>query len=196
MCSPHETPQPPDEEILAIVNDRDEVIGSLDRREIHRSGLRHRAVHILVFNEDRHLLLQKRAAHKDVNPGLWDTSAAGHVAWGESYEAAAKRELHEELGIMKGSLNPCARLNAEAETGFEFVEVFTSQHRGDLEPDWHEITELQWVPIEEINLRVAAEDPTLTRSFQKIWREVTKSCEELKADDPQISGKTWISTAD
>ena len=88
-----------DLELLAIVDEDDEVVGSKTRREIHQAGLRHRAVHILVFNTQGHVCLQKRSMTKDVNPGAWDTSSAGHVDFGETYETAAKRELEEELGI-------------------------------------------------------------------------------------------------
>ena len=38
------------EEIFDVVNERDEVIGQQPRGEVHRLGLMHRAVHVLVFN--------------------------------------------------------------------------------------------------------------------------------------------------
>ena len=38
------------EEIFNVVNERDEVVGQNTRREVHRLGLKHRAVHVLVFN--------------------------------------------------------------------------------------------------------------------------------------------------
>ncbi len=38
------------EEIFDVVDDRDRVIGKQIRREVHRLGLKHRAVHLLVFN--------------------------------------------------------------------------------------------------------------------------------------------------
>jgi len=44
------------------------------------------------------VLLQHRAARKDVWPLRFDASAAGHVRFGESLEEAA-REVREELGI-------------------------------------------------------------------------------------------------
>jgi isopentenyldiphosphate isomerase len=44
------------------------------------------------------ILLQHRAARKDVWPLRFDASAAGHIRFGESLEEAA-REVREELGI-------------------------------------------------------------------------------------------------
>jgi isopentenyldiphosphate isomerase len=44
------------------------------------------------------ILLQHRAARKDVWPLRFDASAAGHIRFGESLEQAA-REVREELGI-------------------------------------------------------------------------------------------------
>ena len=38
-------------ELLSVVDENDHVIKTLYRHEIHASGLRHRAVHILVFNQ-------------------------------------------------------------------------------------------------------------------------------------------------
>ena len=39
------------EEIFDVVNERDEIIGQRARAEVHRFGLKHRAVHVLVFDE-------------------------------------------------------------------------------------------------------------------------------------------------
>src|SRR5882724_4390992 len=87
------------EEIFDVVNERDEVIGQNLRREVHRLGLRHRAVHVLVFNRRGELFLQKRSMTKDTFPGAWDSSASGHVDSGEDYDACAIRELREEIGL-------------------------------------------------------------------------------------------------
>src|SRR5688572_24288242 len=87
------------DEIFDIVNEKDEVIGQLPRREVHRQGLRHRAVHVLVFNARGEVFLQKRSMTKDNFPGTWDSSAAGHLDTGEAYDACALREVKEELGF-------------------------------------------------------------------------------------------------
>ncbi len=80
-------------ERLYEVDEHDRVVNARSRGDLHRLGLRHRAVHILVCNHKGDVFLQKRAMSKDINPGLWDTSAAGHVDFGESYVDSARREL-------------------------------------------------------------------------------------------------------
>ena len=69
------------------------------RSVVHARGLRHRAAHILAFDAGGRLYLQRRAFTKECSPGRWDTSAAGHLASGEDYATAARRELAEELGV-------------------------------------------------------------------------------------------------
>ena len=89
-------------EILTVVDEHDRVIGARRRDEIHRLGLRHRATHVLVFDLAGRLFLQRRGLHKDSNPGLWDSSVAGHVDDGESYDQCCIREIKEEIGIPGG----------------------------------------------------------------------------------------------
>jgi len=78
------------EEIFDVVNERDEVVGQAPRREVHARSLKHRAVHILVFNARGQVFLQKRSLKKDLHPGVWDSSTSGHLDTGEDYDAALK----------------------------------------------------------------------------------------------------------
>jgi isopentenyldiphosphate isomerase len=121
------------EEIFDVVNERDEVIDRRVRSEVHRLGLLHRAVHILVFNSRGQVFLQKRSMKKDKSPGLWDSSASGHVDAGEPYDTTAVRELREEIGLSLG--NPPERLfkiDACPETDNEFVWVYRCKAEGPL----------------------------------------------------------------
>lgn len=68
------------------------------RAQIHRDGDWHLAFFCWIVTPDGRVLLQKRAATKDVWPGRWDASAAGHVRFGEGL-AGALREIEEELGV-------------------------------------------------------------------------------------------------
>ncbi|MEP6822650.1 MAG: 16S rRNA (adenine(1518)-N(6)/adenine(1519)-N(6))-dimethyltransferase RsmA, partial [Chthoniobacterales bacterium] len=86
-------------EPFAVVDAADRVIGAAPRSTVHGNNLLHRAVHILLFNDAGEVFLQKRSLLKDRHPGVWDSSAAGHVDAGEEYDDAAERDLKEELGV-------------------------------------------------------------------------------------------------
>jgi len=114
------------EEYLEVVDEDNQVIGIASRQEIHEKGLRHRSVHIFIFNSKGKLYLQKRSPYKDQYPEHWDTSAAGHTDTGESPIEAAQRELMEELGL-DAPLTEVLQYPACLETGWEFVTLFTAR---------------------------------------------------------------------
>src|SRR5215510_5585248 len=119
------------EEIFDVVNERDEVIGKRTRAEVHRLGLMHRAVHVLVFNSEGKVFLQKRSMTKDRQPGLWDSSASGHLDVGESYDDCALRELREEIGLdLQAAPRRLFKLPASPETDQEHVWVYRCQADG------------------------------------------------------------------
>ena len=68
------------EEIIALVDENDNVIGGATRGEVHKKGLLHREVYIYIVNSKGQVLLQKR---KDVH--LWDHSASGHFPKKQNY---------------------------------------------------------------------------------------------------------------
>jgi isopentenyldiphosphate isomerase len=46
------------QELIAVVDENDQFIDNQPRNKVHQLGLRHRAVHILVFNDQQQLFLQ------------------------------------------------------------------------------------------------------------------------------------------
>jgi isopentenyldiphosphate isomerase len=158
------------QELIDVVDENDEVVGVETRGEIHRRRLMHRAVHILVFNQRGELFLQKRSMSKDENPGLWDSSAAGHVDSGEDYPGCARREIEEELGIVAiGPFEVLFKLPPSAETGFEHSMVYQYNYDGPLTLQEEEIDEGAWITSEAMNERVLAKDNELTEILVLIW---------------------------
>ncbi len=161
-------------EILAVVDEHDRVIDHKPRDIIHRQMLRHRAVHILLFNAQNQLFLQKRSIKKDLNGGLWDSSAAGHVDPDEDYHTAARRELEEELGVQAGSLEKLFKLEPTAALGMEFIQVYRHHHDGPLTLAPDEIEEGRWLEQSQVSERVSADAPNMTQTFKIIWRNYLK----------------------
>jgi len=156
-------------ELLDVVDRQDRIIDQRPRSEIHALALHHRAVHILVFNDLGQLLLQKRSMKKDLNKGLWDTSAAGHVDAGEIYSDCAPRELQEELGV-SADLSELFKLEPTPELGMEFIQVFSCLHNGPFTLAAEEIDECRWLGLDEVNGRVEKNEASLTETFKSIWR--------------------------
>jgi 8-oxo-dGTP pyrophosphatase MutT (NUDIX family) len=103
------------------------------KSEAHRRGLWHRCFHCWVAAQDEagpYLLLQRRAAGKDIWPGRLDVTAAGHLKSGEEVLEGGLRELREEIGLRvePARLVPLGtrRIEQEIPGGYdrEFHEVF------------------------------------------------------------------------
>lgn len=156
------------DEVYDIVDADDKVVGRASRAEIHAKGLLHRSVHIMVFNPRGDLFLQKRAPAKDENPGLWDTSSAGHVDSGEDYAAAAHRELREELGIA-GDLHPLMTFRACRETCWEHVAVFSCTTSKTITINPLEISEGRYWTLGEIQGLLSRDPGQFTSSFKLIF---------------------------
>lgn len=157
------------DEHFDVVDANDSVIARHPRGHVHASGLLHRAVHILVFNQSGDLLLQKRSAWKDREPSKWDSSAAGHLEPGETYAAAALRETDEELGISP-ALTRLGKISACVNTGQEFVEVFTAQHDGPFLLPPSEIECTAFFSPRLIDRWVADRPSDFAPGFLEVWR--------------------------
>ncbi len=158
-------------EMLDIVDAHNRVIGCAPRREVHRLGLRHRAVHMLIQDGEGRIYLQRRSPHKDVDADLWDTSAAGHVDRGEDYLDAARRELNEELGLNDVELHALCDLPARLETGEEFVRVYVGRTACEPRPDPREIVAGGWWSVSELTHWLAREPAVFTATFKQIYAE-------------------------
>ena len=162
------------DEIFDVVNERDEVIGQEIRREVHRLGLRHRAVHVLVFNRRGEVFLQKRSMTKDTFPGAWDSSAAGHLDSGEDYDACAVREMREELGVaLDAAPERLFRIEACVESGWEFVWVYRCEHEGPFTLHPEEIERGEWVAPEAVSQWIARAPEEFASAFVLLWGRYT-----------------------
>jgi isopentenyldiphosphate isomerase len=92
------------DELVDVVDAHDRVVTQATRREVRARNLRHRAAYILVFNAQGQLFVHRRTESKDIFPGYWDVTVGGILTAGEDYDAGARRELAEELGLTGVSL--------------------------------------------------------------------------------------------
>ena len=86
-------------EKVILVNEKDEIIGEMEKMEAHQKGVLHRAFSVFIFNDKNEMLLQKRASSKYHSGGLWSNTCCSHPRIGETEVAAGERRLQEELGF-------------------------------------------------------------------------------------------------
>ena len=166
--APREQGNDPTEK-FAVVDENDLVISALSRAEVHGNNLRHRAVHIFLFNRAGELLLQKRSPWKDRHPELWDSSAAGHVNAGEEFDQTAVRELKEELGV-ETKVTRVAKLAACEETGQEFIWLYRGEEEGPFAPAPSEIDALGFFPLRVIAEWIDKRPGDFAPGFIACWR--------------------------
>jgi isopentenyldiphosphate isomerase len=140
------------EEIFEVVDISGKIVGTAARSELHGNpSLIHRVVHVLVFDQDNRLLLQKRSMTKDAAPGKWDTSVGGHVNIGENLFAAARRETMEELGIDNCNLIFLYTHIFSNHIESELVATFTCTCEETFKINTEEIDEVRYWEMHSIN---------------------------------------------
>jgi len=145
------------EEIFETVDTEGRVIGLATRSEVHSNpALIHRVAHVMIFNTQGDLLLQKRSMNKDIGPGKWDTSVGGHVNPGEDVYSAAVREMNEELGIVLSDLqflySYLFRNHRESELVSTFSCVYV--YEGEVHFNAEEIDAVRFWNLQSINEQI------------------------------------------
>ena len=164
------------EEIFDVVNNSDRVIGRLPRSVVHRRNLYHRSVHGVVVDSANRVFLQLRAPHKDCDPGLWDTSVAGHLEAGERYDQAIIRETLEELGIrLRVTPKRLFKLDASSETNYEFCWVYLIRDNGPIQVDRSETVDGKWFVVDELSETLKDRPQEFTGSIKVIWQQLIQS---------------------
>jgi 16S rRNA (adenine1518-N6/adenine1519-N6)-dimethyltransferase len=156
-------------EQLLVVDQNDQVQGHSARSEVHGNNLRHRAVHILIFNQTGDVYLQQRSRWKDRHPLKWDSSAAGHVAAGEDYDQTARRELKEELGV-DIPLRRIFKLSASSQTDHEFIRGYCGVVSEDLAPNRCEIERGVFFSPVVIDGWTSARQEDFAPGFLECWK--------------------------
>ena len=127
------------------------VVGRATRGECHGNpALVHAVARVHVWDRQGRLLLQLRSASKDIQPGKWDTAVGGHLLPGEEAEAAARREMREELGVAPERLVFLHRFQMRTPVETEWVTTFATLHDGPFAPDPAEIDALRFWTRAEI----------------------------------------------
>lgn len=164
------------EEVFDILNESGKVVSKAPRSVCHNgSKLLHPVVHIHIFNDKKQLLLQKRAASKDIQPGKWDTAVGGHVSSEESVENALLRECSEEAGFtpVKEKLIHIADYIYESNIEREYVHTYKYSFGGPFKHQAAEIDELKFFDRKEIEKLIKSD--LTTENFKYEYENYLKN---------------------
>ncbi len=140
----------PSQERVAVVDPSNRFACAAPRWRMRRDNLIHRACYILVFNSRGELFVHQRTDTKDVYPGFFDLAAGGVVLAGESYDAAAQRELAEELGIADQPLTALFDFFWEDAHCRVWGRVYRCVHDGPMRLQPEEIVSGRFMPPEVV----------------------------------------------
>ena len=138
-------------EYFPVVTVEGEVVGRALRQDCHNgSHILHPVVHLHVFSSDGKLYLQRRAMHKDLLPGYWDTAVGGHVMYGETIMQALVREVQEEIGITDFTPEHVETYRYDSTRESEMVHVYKAIYDGPFHWNDGEVMDGRFWPIHEL----------------------------------------------
>lgn len=155
-------------------------------------GEYHLVVHIWVLNDKGEFLIQKRADHLKLLPGLWAVTGGSAIA-GEDGKTAAIREAKEELGIDIDTNNMTLLRTIKRKNNFAQVWLVKQNiSLRDVTLQAEEVSAAKWVDKEELEKMIKSgifhnygED-----YFKSLFRVMRKclSCDIVKGNTETIGG--------
>jgi len=139
---------------IVLVDAHDIPQGVAPKIEVHRRGLKHRALSVLVRDRAGNMLVHRRNAEKYHSGGLWTNACCSHPRPDEPAVEAARRRLAEEMGV-HCEVKPLfmAQYRAAVSNGYiedEVVHAFGGTYEGPVAPDPAEVAEWKWMPFEAL----------------------------------------------
>ncbi|MFD1372944.1 NUDIX domain-containing protein [Actinoplanes sichuanensis] len=143
-------------ELVEHVDEQDRVLGVVGRDEAIRRGWLHRVATTVCRDEQGRFLVYRRAEGLSRFPGLHEVSFGGAVQVGESYAAAAARELAEELGVhvSVGDVREVVRFRCHGTVGGYWLGVHEAVIVGDVVPDARVVSWVGWMTKAELDAAV------------------------------------------
>lgn len=148
-----------------IINERDEIVGKATKKEAHAQHLRHRAIQVVISNSQGEILLQLRKSTKKQYPLQWTVSVAGHVSAGEIPEAAAYREMLEEIGIWV-PLEYHGKFAVDDEVENEMIYVYCGDSDGPFRFDENEMEKAEWFSLKRLKEEMSG--MVMTPHFRRV----------------------------
>lgn len=156
-------------EMLDLVNERDEVVGTMERDRIYERGLANlrdeegisfRVIDAFIKNSEGKLFIPRRHPDKRLFPLRLDVSVGGHVTSGDSYDQTFAKEAEEELNldVSKFSYKILGKMSpfTDGVSSFTMVYEIESDETPNYNPD--DFIEHFWLTPLELMTRIESGD--------------------------------------
>ncbi len=171
------------EQLVILVDEQDQVMGSANKHYAHAEGLLHRAFSIFIFRKQAdkiELLIQQRARHKYHSGGLWTNTCCSHPTLNQSTALAAHIRLQQEIDL-RAKLTEVGEFTYRAELDnqmieHEYVHVFIGRYQDqDFTPNPDEIADTRWINLTELERELSAKPKQFTAWFGQALNVVKNS---------------------
>ncbi|MBS1521920.1 MAG: isopentenyl-diphosphate Delta-isomerase [Bacteroidetes bacterium] len=177
-------------ESVILVDQHDNMVGTMEKIAAHRVGKLHRAISVFVFNSKGELLLQQRAAHKYHSGEKWSNTCCSHPRPGETAPDAAKRRLKEEMGL-DCRLNYVFSFIYHADLGdglseHEYDHVYIGITDSTPQPDKDEVTGFTYSSLDEIESDLFQNPEKYTIWFNICFDRIVKGYHKILKNESFI----------
>tara|TARA_B110000902_G_C14230533_1_gene558680 strand:- start:587 stop:1105 length:519 start_codon:yes stop_codon:yes gene_type:complete len=163
------------EELVVLVDEKNNQIGLMPKIEAHEKALLHRAFSVFVFNKKGELMLQQRAASKYHSPLLWTNTCCSHQREGEGNLEAGKRRLQEEMGFTTDLKEVFSFIykapfdNGLTEHELDHVLIGSFDDAPNINKE--EVENYKWMPMEDVKKDIEENPSIYTEWFKIIFKE-------------------------
>lgn len=163
------------EELVVLVDEKDNQIGLMPKMEAHEKAVLHRAFSVFIFNEKGELMLQQRAASKYHSPLLWTNTCCSHQRDGESNLEAGKRRLQEEMGFTTDLKEVFSFVykapfdNGLTEHELDHVMIGSFEDKPNINKE--EVEDYKWMQLADVKADIENNPSTYTEWFKIIFKE-------------------------
>jgi 8-oxo-dGTP pyrophosphatase MutT (NUDIX family) len=134
------------DELVDYVDAEDRFVRTGPRGGAADHRLHYRTAATVLVTREREVLVYRRRPTVNVYPGHHDVLVGGTVRAGETYRAAARRELAEELGISPVQ-REMLKLRCESPIGPCHLAVYLAELPAQLMPNSAEIDRYEVLPV-------------------------------------------------
>ena len=171
-------------ELMEILDSNGNPTGQiLDKEQIHKLGLFHKEVAIFLINNQKEILLQRRAKTKEIEPNKWAWHG-GHVKALESNVNAIIREVKEELGLTltKKSVKVLIQLKSDKMPNRHFTYAyyaFCNCDTNELNIQKEELSEIKWFSFDDLKKMIFSSNPDIMFKNNENTNKIIKALEEI-----------------